>query len=499
MIPVVTIDALGGHVGGEVCLRGWLEGRRSGGKLLFLQVRDGTGRCQCVVEAVADAAFRAAERLTQESACRVAGLVRADPRAPGGFELAVSAVEIVHLAEPYPIARKAHGVDFLMDHRHLWLRSRRQTILLRIRHTLERAIRDFFDSRGFTLVDTPILIQGAAEGAGTLFPVQYYEETAYLAQTGQLHLECACMALGKVYCFGPTFRAEKSKTRRHLSEFWMVEPEVAHADLEAVMALAEALVSDLVARVLAAHAADLEALGRDLAPLRAVRPPFPRLTYTQAVERLRDPETLARLERALDADRQTLERDRQALRDLETQRAAARQGWQQAALDDRIAEQRERLRELEQDLAARPEHLAKARAFAWGQDLGGSDETLLSSQFDRPVLVTRYPRAVKAFYMKADPADPRLVLNMDMLAPEGYGEIIGGSQREEQLDRLQERMHAEGLDPAGYGWYLDLRRYGSVPHGGFGLGLERTLAWICGLKHVRETIPFPRLLGRLAP
>ena len=438
-MKTTTIDALGGHAGATVCLAGWVCGVRGGGKVKFLQVRDGTGRCQCVVEAGTTEAFAVAAALSLESALRVTGTVRLDERAVGGCELSVTALEVLHAAAEYPISRKAHGVDFLMSHRHLWLRSRRPTAILRIRHTLIRACRAFFDERGFTLIDTPILVPGAGEDTQTLFPVEYFGETASLAQTGQLYLESACMALGKVYCFGPTFRAEKSKTRRHLTEFWMVEPEVAFADLDAIIDLAEGLVCHLVETVLAQHEAELVTLERDLAALRRIARPFPRLTYAEAVERLQAPGA----------------------------RAA------------------------EDDAAGAP--------IEWGHDLGAADETVLSRQFDQPLFVTHYPRAAKAFYMKASAADERVVNNMDLLAPEGYGEIIGGSQREDDLAVLQARMREKGLEPSDYEWYLDLRRYGSVPHGGFGLGIERTIAWICGLTHVREAIPFPRTMGRLHP
>lgn len=495
----VEIRSLGRHEGEEVRLRGWLYGKRSGGKVVFLLVRDGTGICQCVVEAAQPEAFAAASRLTQESSLAVLGRVRRDARAPGGFELAVTHLEVLHVAEEYPIARKAHGVDFLLSHRHLWLRTPRQTAILRIRHTLVREIRRFFDERGFTLVDTPILAPGAAEGAATLFPVDYFGQKVFLAQTGQLYLESAIAALGKVYCFGPTFRAEKSKTRRHLTEFWMVEPEIAFAELEDLIKLAEEFVTHLVRAVREQHPAELATLGRDLAPLERIEPPFPRMTYTEAVERLHSPEVHARLEAQIQQDRARLAAGMKRLAELEQQRATARAGWPQDRLDREIQTLREEIRELDADLRTRPEHLRHAREFPWGEDLGGDEETLLSSLFDRPVIITHYPRHAKAFYMKSAPDDPRVVLNLDVLAPEGYGEIIGGSQREDDLNTLLERMRENGMDPAPYQWYLDLRRYGSVPHGGFGLGVERTLAWICGLRHIREAIPFPRLLGRIYP
>jgi len=494
-----TIGELNRCIGETVSLRGWLQGMRSSGKLMFLLLRDGTGSCQCTVEAATEGAFEAAGRLTLESSLCLTGTVRADERAAGGVELAVTALEPIHIAEEYPITRKAHGVDFLLNHRHLWFRSPRQQAILRIRHTVIRAVRRFFDDQDFTLIDTPILVPGAAEGAGTLFPVDYFDEKAFLAQTGQLYLESAAMALGKVYCFGPTFRAEKSKTRRHLTEFWMVEPEVAFYELPQLLDLAEAMILAILEAVLKDHRADLETLGRDVALLERVKAPFPRMTYTEAVTLLRSDETQRRLVEQLEADRLRLDEGERELKELEAQLEQTGKAWKREKLENRIAELRETLRTLRADVQHRPEHLASVASFEWGKDLGGDEETILSKEFDRPVFITEYPRHAKAFYMKTKPGDPRVVLNMDMLAPEGYGEIIGGSQREDRLEALQARMKDEGMDPAPYEWYLDLRRYGSVPHGGFGLGVERTVGWICGLRHVRETIPFPRLMGRLNP
>jgi asparaginyl-tRNA synthetase len=377
-----------------------------------------------------EADFAAFDRLTLESSLALTGLVKAEPRAPGGFELEVTGLTPLFIAQEYPIAPKEHGVGFLMDHRHLWLRSPRQQAILRIRDEVARACRDFFHKHGFVLVDTPILTPTACEGTTNLFETNYLDRgKAYLSQSGQLYLEAAAMALGRVYCFGPTFRAEKSKTRRHLTEFWMAEAEAAFFTLEDVMQLAENLVRTLVQRVLEHQGAELAILERDIKPLEAVAGPFPRLSYTQALERLKE------------------------------------QGVE----------------------------------VPWGEDFGGDEETVLSQLFDRPVLLHRYPLSCKAFYMEADPADPRLALCVDMLAPEGYGEIIGGSQRVADLDILLSRLAEHNLPQEPMEWYLDLRRYGSVPHSGFGLGLERLVGWICGLKHVRETIPFPRLLDRLYP
>ncbi len=493
------IQDLAGLGGQEVELRGWLAGRRTGGKLVFALVRDGTGVCQCVVEAKTAEAFAASEKAPLESSVIVRGVPRLDERAPGGVELSVAAFSVLQGAEDYPIARKEHGIDFLMNHRHLWLRSARQTAILKVRHTIISAARRFFDERGFILTDTPIFQPGAAEGAGSLFPVEYFGDRVYLAQTGQLYLEACAMALGRVYCFGPTFRAEKSKTRRHLTEFWMIEPEIAYAELPDLMELAEAFICRLVEAALAERREELKRLERDLAPLERIAPPFPRITYTEAAELLRGDAVHARLTEELERDRARLAADAERLAALERERAAEKKAWKQEKLDREIAALRDDLREREADLANRPAHIESARNFKWGDDLGGDEETILTRQFDRPVIVTRYPRECKAFYMKPAPDDPRVVLNMDVLAPEGYGEIIGGSQREDDLDALRARMAGEGMDPAPYEWYLDLRRYGSVPHGGFGLGIERTVAWICGLRHIRETIPFPRLMGRMYP
>ena len=499
MTAYTSIGRLAERAGETVCLRGWLFGRRSGGRVIFLLVRDGTGVCQCVVEAASAAAFAAAEKLPHECSLRVRGTVRLDDRAAGGVEVAAETVELIQGQEEYPISRKAHGIDFLLNHRHLWLRSPRQCAILKIRHTLIREIRRFFDDRGFTLIDTPILTPGAAEGAGSLFPVEYFGEEVYLAQTGQLYLESAAMALGKVYCFGPTFRAEKSKTRRHLTEFWMVEPEIAFAELPDLMALAEEMICVLVSAVLEGHAQDLVLLERDTAPLRKIVPPFPRLTYTQAVDLLHSREMKDKVEGDIGRSRARLQENMLKLSALEAELPQAGKKWKQDKLAGEIQDVRETVREQEAFIEQSRERLKGAADFRWGSDLGGDEETLLCRYFDKPVIVTEYPREAKAFYMKRSPTDPRTVLNLDVLAPEGYGEIIGGSQREDDLDELMRRMKDEKMDPAPYEWYLDLRRYGSVPHGGYGLGIERTLAWICGLKHIREAIPFPRLMGRIYP
>ncbi len=499
MTTPATISQLGEHTGSRVEITGWLYGKRRGGKIIFLEVRDGTGICQCVVEAGTPDAFDLASGLNRESSIRLQGTVRDDSRSEGGYEISVDALEVVHAGEEYPITPKAHGVDFLMSHRHLWLRSRRPHAILRIRHTIIRSIRDFFDSRGFTLVDTPILTQGAGEDEQTLFSVDYFDEDAFLTQTGQLHLESACMALRKVYCFGPTFRAEKSKTRRHLTEFWMVEPEIAFADLDDLLELAEDLVCAIVEAVLAKNTRDLETLGRDIEPLQRIRKPFRRMTYDEAAALLRSTETRDWMLDTLQENRRQLEEAEAALAQLEADAAEARKAWQQEKIRNEMAAVRETIHDLRQEVENAPRHLELAQSFAWGKDLGGSDETILANRIDQPLFVTHYPAAAKAFYMKRDPHNDKVVLNMDLLAPEGYGEIIGGSQREDHLETLAKAIEAKGLNPEDYGWYMDLRRYGSVPHGGFGLGIERTLTWICGLKHVRETIPFPRTMGRIFP
>ncbi|MEY2411929.1 MAG: asparaginyl-tRNA synthetase [Acidobacteriaceae bacterium] len=438
--PITTIAEIGKHDGEQVTVRGWLYNLRATGKLLFPIFRDGSGVIQGVVakNAVAPEIFDAIKALTQESSVIVEGKVRADQRAPGGYELDVTGVEVlqrVSESDPYPISPKEHGVEFLMEHRHLWVRSQRQAAILRVRAEIIKAARDFFDERGFTLTDPPILTPAACEGTSTLFPVDYFDEQAYLTQSGQLYIEATAMALGKVYSFGPTFRAEKSKTRRHLTEFWMVEPEVAYATLDDLMTLAEEFVTFIVKRCLDRRQADLKTIGRDLSKLQNLATPFPRITYDEAVTLLQEAHAKGALE----------------------------------------------------------------HKFEWGGDLGSPDETYISSQFDRPVMVHRYPATVKAFYMEPDPVRPELALCVDVLAPEGYGEIIGGSQRMASYELLVKRIHEHGLPEEAFKWYLDLRKFGSVPHGGFGMGIERAVAWICGLEHVRETIPFPRMLNRLYP
>lgn len=502
MSTTVTISKLNEHVDETVTLAGWLYNSRVGSKVAFLIIRDGSGLCQGVVTKadVAPEVFATAVRVTQESSLRITGRVHADERAVGGYELHVTDLEVVHPSADFPITLKAHGHDFLFKHRHLWLRSRRPTAIMKIRHTVIDAVRRFFNDNGFTLVDTPIFAPSAGEGAQTLFSVDYFGEPMYLAQTGQLYLESAAMAYGKVYCFGPTFRAEKSKTRRHLTEFWMVEPEIAYAELDDVMAVAEDFVFTIAQRVLKDHRADLEFLGQDVAILERIQKPFHRLTYSQAVDILHGPRAKELLEKDLAEKNARIEELQKSIpaKEEERDRPGVKKHRQEQLAAEVITE-REELADLQEQVKNIPAHMELAAGFEWGKDLGGSDETIISRLHDRPVFVTHYPRGCKAFYMKQDPHDPRLVKNFDLLAPDGYGEIIGGSQREDDLNVLLERMNEEGLATEPYEWYLDLRRYGSVPHGGFGLGIERTVAWLCGLRHIRETIAYPRLMGKVYP
>jgi asparaginyl-tRNA synthetase len=431
MTPIVYIEDIAAHVGQPVRLRGWLHNRRSSGKIHFLTLRDGSGFIQCVMskQAVGEDMFKTADHLAQESAIVVDGTARADARAPGGFEVDVASLEVVSEAKDYPITPKEHGVDFLMSHRHLWMRSSQQHAVLRVRSEVSQGIRDFFHERGYTLIDSPILTGSSVEGTSTLFETDYFGEKAYLSQSGQLYLEPAAAAFGKVYCFGPTFRAEKSKTRRHLTEFWMIEPEVAFLEFEGLCDLAEEFVTYLIARTLDRSAEDLKRLERDTSKLEAVQRPFPRITYRQGIEQL----------------------------------------------------------------------AAKGFPIQFGSDLGADEETALTAGSDRPLIVTRFPTAIKSFYMQPDPEDPEVVLGLDMLAPEGYGEIIGGSQRIHDFELLERRLAEHKLPREAYEWYLDVRRYGTFPHSGFGMGLERFVTWMCGTHHLREAIPYPRTLKRIYP
>ncbi|MCZ6603505.1 MAG: asparagine--tRNA ligase [Planctomycetota bacterium] len=426
-----SISKLKDHVGQEVTIRGWLYNRRSSGKIQFLQIRDGTGIVQGVLvkKEVPEHLFESSDLIPQESSIEIRGTVREDSRAPGGFELSLVEVSVIQAAVDYPITKQAHGPDFLLSNRHLWIRSRKQHATLMVRDEILKATRDFFYDREFVCVDSPIFTPAACEGTTTLFEVDYFDEKAYLTQSGQLYNEASCMAFGKVYCFGPTFRAEKSKTRKHLTEFWMVEPEVAFADLDDIMNLAEEYVAYLVARVLERRTAELKVLERDLAPLEKVVPPFPRISYADGVKMIKE----------------------------------------------------------------------KGEAWEEGGDFGAPHEEIISAAHDKPVLVHRFPADIKAFYMKRDPEDRTLSLSVDMIAPEGGGEIVGGGVREHDLETLRKEIERHELPEEPLAWYLDLRRYGSVPHGGFGLGIERTVGWICGSPHVRETIPFPRMMHRTYP
>ncbi len=501
METATTIDRLRDYVGERVTLSGWVYNTRASGKIAFLMLRDGTGLCQCVVEKSdeTNAFFDDVKRMPQESSLEVTGTVSADERAIGGYELKVSAVNIVQASSDYPITPKPHGVDFLMRHRHLWFRSQRQWHILRIRATVIDQIRRFFNENGYVLIDTPIFAPAAGEGEQTLFQVDYFGEPVYLAQTGQLYVEAACMSHRKVYCFGPTFRAEKSKTRRHLTEFWMVEPEIAYASLDDVLDVAEDFVCSIIDRVLRDHRDDLIELERSVEDLEAVKRPFYRITYTDAADMLRGPKAREFLENDLGEKKVRVAQLDAKIEELE---AVARGGGKQWRKDKAAAEgvqAREERADLEEQIGNIPRHMELAAGFKWGSDLGGSDETIISRLHDRPVFVTHYPKEVKAFYMREDRNDPRVYECFDLLATEGVGEIIGGSAREEDYDRLLARIKHEGLPQEEYEWYLDLRRYGSVPHGGFGLGLERTVAWVCGLKHLREAIPYPRMMGKFYP
>ncbi|HNQ21545.1 MAG TPA: asparagine--tRNA ligase [Phycisphaerae bacterium] len=501
MTTISTIDKLREHLGDTVTLQGWVHQSRASGKVAFILVRDGTGLCQCVMEKSDQTAgfFDETRRLAQESALEVTGVVVADARAPGGFELQVTNVCVVHAARDYPITPKPHGIEFLMKLRHLWFRSQRQWHILRIRATVVDEIRRYFNDHDYVLIDTPIFAPAAGEGSQTLFKVDYFGEPVYLAQTGQLYVEAACMAHRKVYCFGPTFRAEKSKTRRHLTEFWMVEPEIAYASLGDVIDAAEDFVCSVVQRVLRDHRPQLIELGRNVEELERIQKPFHRITYTRAAEMLRSPQAKALLEQDLVAKQERLAELDRRIEKLEAVAKGDGKQWDKDVAAAEAIEAREERAEVQEQIRNIPHHLELAAGFEWGSDLGGSDETIISRLHDKPVFVTHYPKHAKAFYMREDRADERVVENFDLLAPQGFGEIIGGSAREEELGRLLARIRHDHLPEDDYEWYLDLRRYGSVPHGGFGLGVERTLCWLCGLKHIREAIPFARMMGKIYP
>lgn len=495
-----SIDRLGEHEGEDVKVYGWLYNKRASKGIHFLILRDGTGILQIVVnENEVDAAsWSTAESSAQECSMMITGTVVRDSRQPGGYELHASSVRVVGSSHDYPITPKEHGIEFLMQHRHLWLRSRRPWAVMRIRNRVVMAVHQFFQSRGFLQMDAPILTANAVEGTSTLFEIDYFGEKAYLTQSGQLYGEAMAMAFGKIYTFGPTFRAEKSKTRRHLTEFWMIEPEMAFFDLEMTMDLAEAFLVEVTRAVLNDCTQELDVLERDTAPLERVIAPFPRLSYSDAVDLLRSSKTVAMLDERMEALRSERGRLHDELSQIREEYGQAKK-WRKRQIDAREIEIHQRTDELDEQLRNLPEWKASALAFEWGGDFGGSDETVLTWHYDRPVIIHRYPAEVKAFYMKRDPHDARQALGMDVLAPEGYGEIIGGGERATDLAFLQDQIAAHGLPEHVFEWYLDLRRYGSVPHAGFGLGLERTLTWLCGIDHVRETIPFPRMMARLEP
>ena len=494
-----TIINLKNFTDQEVTLSGWLYNSRASGKVQFLIIRDGTGLCQCIVEKgkVSDELFEQLRHLGQESSLTVTGTVRADERSIGGYELALTDAKTIAESKDYPITPKSHGVDFLLKHRHLHLRSQRQWCIGKVRHTVIDAIRRFFNDNGFTLIDTPILTAVAGEEEQTLFKVDYFGEPINLTQTGQLHLESAAMSFGRVYCFGPTFRAEKSKTRRHLTEFWMVEPEVAFIELDGLLELAENFVSFIVAQVLQKNRDQLEALGADIVGLEKIKPPFYRLTYTKAVEILTSQKAADFLAGQLEELKNRKQQIEDRIAQLEEEQAGQIKQWKRDKNAAELIELRSELAEVETKIENNPKHAKLAAEFRWGKDLGGSDETIISQMHNKPVFVTHYPKAAKAFYMKADRDNEDVVLNFDLLAPAGFGEIIGGSIREDDYDRLVERIREQGLNIENYEWYLDLRKYGSVPHGGFGLGVERTIAWLTGEKHIRQCIPFPRMMDKV--
>ena len=468
------INQLNDHIGEEVTLKGWLYNTRSSGKLVFLQLRDGTGIVQCVVFKGSDeAVFEKAKALGQESSIIVTGTVKEDTRSAIGVEIDVKDVEVLQNVHDYPITPKEHGTEFLMDHRHLWIRSKKQNAILKVRHTVIKAVRDYFDSNGFILADTPIFTPAACEGTTTLFEVDYFgDDKAYLTQSGQLYNEATAAAFGKSYAFGPTFRAEKSKTRRHLTEFWMVEPEVAYATYEDMMDLGEGLILHIVNSVLTERRAELETLERDISKLEAIKSPFPRLHYDDAVKMLNE-------------------------RSGDTPVATDDASSSEESSSADYAKENERA---ESSVASgHGDKSVAAPRFEWGGDFGAPDETYLSNQFGSPVFVHHFPTAIKGFYFEIDPERPECALGIDLLAPEGYGEIIGGGERAASLEYLEKQLEAHNLPRESFEWYLDLRRYGSVPHSGFGMGIERTVAWMCGIEHVRETIPFPRMLYRLKP
>ncbi len=495
------IEDLADHVDETVTLKGWLHNQRGSGGIKFLILRDGSGFVQCVVpqDAVDEDSWAVADDVRQEAALEITGSVSADERAPGGYELQADAIERIGESGDYPVTPKEHGIDFLMEHRHLWLRSESQWAVMRIRNRVETAIHDFFQERGFLQTDAPVLTGNAVEGTSTLFDLDYFDdESAYLTQSGQLHGEAMAMAYGKVYTFGPTFRAEKSATRRHLTEFWMIEPEMAFYDLEMNAQLAEDFVAHIVQAVLEDCEEELEALDRDTSVLEQVEAPFPRISYDEAVDLLRSDETAEMIDARMEALKEEKAELLEEKEENQKRRGQAKKHVKRK-IDAREIEINKRVDEIEEALRNLPDWKESAQTFEWGSDFGGDDETVLTWHFDRPVIVHRFPAEIKAFYMKRDPDDDRLAMGIDVLAPEGYGEIIGGGERATDLDFLKEQIEAHDLPEEVFDWYLDLRKFGSVPHSGFGLGLERTVSWITGRDHVRETIPFPRTIARLHP
>ena len=498
---MIYINRLSEHVDKEVTLKGWVYNYRSSKNLYFLELRDGSGICQCVVskDDVSEDTWEAADSLRQESSLEVTGKVVEDERSIGGYELQVSEIKVIQVAEDYPITPKEHGVEFLMENRHLWLRSQKQWAAMRIRNEIIYAIHTFFQERGFVQMDAPIFTGNAAEGTTNLFETEYFDEQAYLTQSGQLYGEAMAMAHGLIYTFGPTFRAEKSKTRRHLTEFWMIEPEMAFYDLDMDMDLSEDFIKFIVKRVVERRPKELEILERDTDKLKkAVEEDFPRISYSEAVKTLKSDETGQMLDEMAESRKKERKELMEEREEIEKEHGSAKK-WRKAQIDQRIKEISGRVDQIDEDLRNIPTWKESALNFEWGEDFGGSDETLLTMKYDTPIIVHRYPAEIKAFYMKRDPENNELALAMDVLAPEGYGEIIGGSEREDSLEVLKKRIKEHNLPEDVFSWYMDLRKYGSVPHSGFGLGLERTVAWLCGLSHVRETIPFPRMMGRLTP
>ena len=512
MIPVtkdfIRIQELSQYEGKEVTLQGWVQNRRDSKGIVFLILRDGSGFLQCVAlqEKIGDTAFEEAKRLSLESSIRLKGLVKKDEKQIGGFELEVNSLEIFENAEEYPIGKKEHGVDFLMDHRHLWLRSKRQWAIMRIRNTVIFAIHEFFQQNGFVEMDAPIFTGNACEGTSTLFETDFFEEPAYLSQSGQLYGEAMAMAMGKIYTFGPTFRAEKSKTRRHLSEFWMIEPEMAFYDLDMTMDVIEEFIRFVVQRVLDKNKFELEVLERDVTKLEVVTQKFPRISYHDAVAMIKGEKDVNGKNSILtlqDDLKQTQERILAIGKEIEERELAIKTpGMKKGQItfnEEKIRQLKVEVKDLEEAERNIPQWIASAQNFVYGNDFGGSDETVLTRLFETPIMVYNWPKAIKAFYMKEADDAPGFVRGVDVLAPEGYGEIVGGGQRETDIQILIDAIHHHELPMEAFEWYLDLRRFGSVPHSGFGLGLERIICWVCKLPHVREAIPFPRMMGRLLP